>query len=388
VAAIASDFYNVLINCLTTMVAAVFRITRDRTATAVVSTFAFICHTGPPFQVSIDYDVASTKPRRPQNVILLAMNIDDIRAATERIKPYVKRTPLEYSHSLSERLGTNVYVKYELFQKTGSFKPRGAFNKMLSLSEDERSRGVVAVSGGNHAQAVGYAAAKLGIDAVIAMPENTPANYLNATRGYGATVDLQPTIADAFRRVEEFQAEGRTLVHPFDDPAVVVGQGTVGLEIVEDLPSVTDVITSIGGGGLAGGIAIAVKASDPTKRIWGVETVGADAMSQALTAGEPVSLPAITSIAKTLGAPFVTKLTLDLARDLLESVTVVTDAEAVEALAFIAERLKVLPEPASSCNLAAAERLRVNFTPQSKVVIVLCGGNVALSDVCGYLRDL
>ncbi|HEV7698731.1 MAG TPA: threonine/serine dehydratase [Pyrinomonadaceae bacterium] len=316
------------------------------------------------------------------------MDINSIREAAARIKPYVKRTPLEHSQSLSERLGTNVYVKYELFQKTGSFKPRGAFNKMLTLSENERSRGVVAVSGGNHAQAVGYAAAKLGIDAVIAMPENTPANYLNATRGYGATVDLQPSIADAFRRVEEYQAEGRTLVHPFDDPAVVAGQGTVGLEIIEDLPNVTDVITSIGGGGLAGGIAIAVKAADANKHIWGVETVGADAMSQALAAGEPVTLPAITSIAKTLGAPFVTQLTLDLARDLLESVTVVTDAEAVEALTFIAERLKVLPEPASSCNLAAAEKLRSNFTPESKVVIVLCGGNVALSDVCGYLRDL
>jgi threonine dehydratase len=315
------------------------------------------------------------------------MDINAIREAAERIRPYVKRTPVEYSHSLSQRLETNVFVKYELFQRTGSFKPRGAFNKILSLTDEERSKGVVAVSGGNHAQGVAYAAATLGIEAVIVMPENTPKNYLDATRGYGARVDLQPNIADAFKKTEEYQAEGRSLVHPFDDPAVIAGQGTVGLEITEDLPEVTDVIASIGGGGLAAGVAIAVKAANPKARAWGVETVGADAMSQAIAAGQPVTLPAITSIAKTLGAPYVTQTTLDLVRRLCESVTVVTDAQAVEALRFIAERLKVLPEPASSCNLAAADKLKANFTPDSKVAIVLCGGNVSLADVCGWLNE-
>jgi len=315
------------------------------------------------------------------------MDINAIREAAERIRPYVKRTPLEYSRSLSERLGTNVYVKFELFQQTGSFKPRGAFNKMLKLTDEQRAKGVVAVSGGNHAQAVAYAATKLGIDAVVCMPENTPRNYLDATRGYGATVDLQPTIADAFAEAQRFADEGRAFVHPFDDPDVIAGQGTVGLEIAEDLPDVTDVIASIGGGGLAAGVAVAVKALNPDVRAWGVETVGADAMSQAIGAGEPVTLPAITSIAKTLGAPYVTQLTLDMVQDLFESVTVVTDAEAVEALRFIAERLKVLPEPASSCNLAAADKLRSNFNDSSKVAIVLCGGNVSLADVCGWLSE-
>jgi len=315
------------------------------------------------------------------------MDINAIRQAAERIRPYVKRTPLEYSRSLSERLGTNVYVKFELFQQTGSFKPRGAFNKMLKLTDEQRAKGVVAVSGGNHAQAVAYAATKLGIDAVVCMPENTPRNYLDATRGYGATVDLQPTIADAFAEAQRFADEGRAFVHPFDDPDVIAGQGTVGLEIAEDLPDVTDVIASIGGGGLAAGVAVAVKALNPDVRAWGVETVGADAMSQAIGAGEPVTLPAITSIAKTLGAPYVTQLTLDMVQDLFESVTVVTDAEAVEALRFIAERLKVLPEPASSCNLAAADKLRSNFNDSSKVAIVLCGGNVSLADVCGWLSE-
>src|SRR5688572_5115679 len=155
------------------------------------------------------------------------MTPEMINEARERISPYVKRTPLERSETLSDRLGTNVYVKYELFQKTGSFKPRGAFNKILSLTNEQRRNGVVAVSGGNHAQGVAYAAKTLGVDAVICMPENTPQSYLDATRGYGATADLKSNIADAFAAVEEYEKEGRTLVHPFDDPLVIAGQGTI-----------------------------------------------------------------------------------------------------------------------------------------------------------------
>ncbi len=313
------------------------------------------------------------------------MNINDIRAAQDRIRPYVKRTRLEYSDSLSKRLGTSIYVKYELFQKTGAFKARGAFNKLLSLSDAERSQGVVAVSGGNHAQAVAYASSILGIDAAIVMPDSTPRIYVDATRGYGASVDLQPTMTAAFEKIKTYQAEGRIFVHPFDDPMVMAGAGTVGLEIVEDLPDVTDVIVSIGGGGLAGGVSTAVKSMIPSAKIWGVETVGADAMSKAIEAGHPVELAAITSIAKTLGAPAVSQATLDLANKYLESVTVVTDYEAVEALIFIAERLKVVTEPAASCTFAAAEKLRDKFSADSKVVLILCGGNTGVNDLCDYI---
>ena len=313
------------------------------------------------------------------------MDITGIKEARERIGAYVKRTPLEHSETLSRYLGTNVFVKLELFQKTGAFKVRGAFNKLLSLTGEERERGVVAVSGGNHAQAVAYASAVLGMKAVILMPESTPKNYVEATRGYGAKVDLQPTIAAAFAEIKRYESEGMVFVHPFDDPLVMAGQGTVGLEIMEDLPDATDIVVSIGGGGLAGGVATAVKALKPKVRIWGVETVGADAMSQAIAAGHPVELAAITSIAKTLGAPAVSPATLALAQEHLERVTVVTDAEAVEALQFILERLKVITEPAASCTLAAAERLKDNFTPESKVVLILCGGNLSLNDLCGYL---
>ncbi len=318
------------------------------------------------------------------DVILSPMDINDIKAAQSRIRPYIKRTPLEYSESLSRRLGTPVYVKYEMFQKTGSFKVRGAFNRLLSMTEAERSTGVVAVSGGNHAQAVAYASAILGLDAVILMPQSTPQFYIEATRDYGAVVDLQPTIANAFEKIKTYQAEGRVFLHPFDDPVIMAGQGTLGLEIIEDLPDATDVIVSIGGGGLAGGVSTAVKSIKPEIKVWGVETVGADAMTQALAAGHPVEVSAITSIAKTLGAPHVSDTTLALAQQNLESVTVVTDAEAVEALTFIAERLKVITEPAASCTLAASEKLRDNFTSESRVVLIFCGGNVGVADLCSY----
>jgi len=282
------------------------------------------------------------------------MDIGTIKQAQQRIKNYVKRTTLEHSETLSKYVGTNVFVKYELFQKTGSFKVRGAFNKLLSLSAEERKRGVVAISGGNHAQAVAYASNVLDVDAVVLMPQTTPQNYLEATRNYGATVDLQPTIQDAFKKIKDYESQGRIFIHPFDDQLVMAGQGTLGLEIMEDLPGTTDIIISIGGGGFQGGVNTAVKAIKPELRIWGVETVGADCMSQALKAGHPVELSAITSIAKTLGAPSVSPQTLSLARQHLEEVLVVTDDEAVQQLKFILERLKVLTEPAASCTLAVA----------------------------------
>lgn len=313
----------------------------------------------------------------------MPVTLADVRAARDRIHARIRRTPQAPSATLSRRLGTNVHLKLELFQKTGSFKPRGAFNKILATGIAAGSR-VVAVSGGNHAQAVAYAARELGLRATIFMPQTTPANYVDATRDYGAEVVLMADIAAAFTALEAEQRAGATAIHPFDDPLVIAGQGTVALEILEDLPTATDLVVSIGGGGFIAGIALAAKALNPAIRIWGVETVGADAMAQAVAAGVPVQLPAITSIAKTLGAPAVTERTLHLVQQHVESVTVVPDAEAVAAMGFLLERVKVLTEPAASCTLAAAERLRDHFSPDSQVVLVLCGGNVSLADLCGY----
>ena len=309
------------------------------------------------------------------------LTLTHIQEARHRIAPCVRRTPLTASAVLSERLKTNVYVKLELFQKTGSFKVRGAFNKALGLKAEERGQGLVAVSGGNHAQAVAYAARTLGLKSVILMPESTPANYVDATRGYGAEIKFAANVGTAFAEVAQYERQGWAYIHPFDDPVVMAGQGTIGLEILDDVPQVTDIIASIGGGGMIGGIATAVRSLKPSVRVWGVETEGADCMSKSLAAGKIVTLDAITSIARTLGAPAPSEFTLTLARTLLESVTVVSDAEALAALRFLLERLKVLTEAAASCTLAAADRLKDQFSKERHVVLVLCGGNMPFEDL-------
>ena len=309
------------------------------------------------------------------------LTLAQIQNARQSIAACVRRTPLTASAALSERLKTNVYVKLELFQKTGSFKVRGAFSKALSLTPEERGQGLVAVSGGNHAQAVAYAARNLGLKSVILMPESTPQNYVEATRGYGAEVKFAADVGAAFAEVAEYERQGWAYLHPFDDPLVMAGQGTIGLEILEDVPQVTDIVASIGGGGLIGGLATAVRALKPSVRVWGVETEGADCMSKSLAAGKVVTLPAITSIARTLGAPAPSEQTLAMARELLEGVMVVSDAEALAALRFLLERLKVLTEPAASCTLAAADRLRDQFPSERHVVLVLCGGNMPVEDL-------
>ncbi len=315
---------------------------------------------------------------------MIALN--DIQAARQRIGSLVRRTPQTSSETLSRRLGAEVQLKLELFQKTGSFKVRGAFNKLLAIGPAACGRGVVAVSGGNHAQAVAYVAQQLGLKATIIMPADTPANYVNGTKGYGAEVVFAPNAGAAFEKVAEYEQRGWLSVHPFDDPLVIAGQGTVGLEIMEDAPDLTDLVISIGGGGFMSGVATAVKALKPDVRIWGVETQGADAMSQALKAGRPVLLPGITSIARTLGAPSVSERTLRIAQSYLESVTVVPDSEAVQAIEFLLERVKVLTEPAAACTLAAADRIKGQFG--LKVVLVLCGGNLSVADLCVFRSTL
>jgi len=310
------------------------------------------------------------------------ISLADVRSAQERVQPYVQRTATVRNRTLSEMLGTNVYLKLEIFQTTGAFKVRGAFNKILCELDAARKGGVVAVSGGNHAQAVAYAGKVLGCRSLILTLHTTPRNYLDATRGYGAELVLLDDIAQAFATAQDYVREGMLFVHPFDDPLVMAGQGTLGLEILEDVPDLTDVFVSIGGGGLMSGTAVAIR-SQKKVRLWGVETEGADAMARALAAGHPVQIRP-TSIARTLGAPSVSETTLTLAREHLASITVVPDKEAVEALKILLERAKVLTEPAASCTLAAAMRMREHFRPDSHVVLILCGGNLGVNDLCEY----
>jgi len=313
------------------------------------------------------------------------ITLADVQRARVQVGTYVKRTPLEKNTTLSRELGTNIYLKLELFQKTGSFKPRGAFNQILQLTPDQRRNGVVGVSGGNFAQGLAYAARELDTPALVCMPESTPRNYVEATKGYGATVELTPAIPEAFALADQYKAQGWNLLHPFDDPYQMAGAGTIGLELLEDLPDLTDVVISIGGGGLIAGITVAVKALKPKARIWGVETEGSDAMGQALRAGRVVQITPM-SLAKTLGSPYAAQDALALMQQHLERHVLVSDKEAYEAGVFLLERAKLNTELAASCTLAAARRLKGVFSPGDNVVLVICGGNNSLENWVEYRR--
>ena len=314
------------------------------------------------------------------------ITLADIESARPKIESLVTRTPTVGSRTLSKRLDTNVYLKLELLQKTGSFKTRGVFNRMLQLTAEEKKAGCVGFSGGNFAQAFAYVGTTLGIRTRVFMPSATPKNYLDATSEYGAEIELAPTMDDVIERVEKCQREGWTHIHPFDDPLLMAGHGTLGLEILEDVPELTDLIVSIGGGGLMSGVVTAIKTLKPSVRVWGVETEGADTMSRSLKAGAVIRMQA-TSIARTLGAPYVAEDALAIAQQHLEGVIVVPDQEAYEALKILLERAKVLTEPAASCTLAAALRLNEHFSPERHLALVLCGGNVGLSDLSEFERQ-
>ena len=311
------------------------------------------------------------------------IDLETIRAARDRITPYVHRTPIQRNRTLSERLGTNVWLKLELFQKTGSFKPRGAFNKMLAHLDEVRKIGVVAVSGGNFAQGVAYAGSTLGVRTRIIMPRNTSRNYLDATQGYGGEIELADSIADAFELAARYKQEGWSYFHPFDDRELITGHASIGMELIEDVPRLTDVFVSIGGGGLMGGITLAVKQLKPEIRVWTVETEGSDTLGQALKAGRLVQITP-TSLAKTLGAPVVSEDALTIARRYGHRHVVVSDREAYLALRLLMERAKVITELAASCTLAAAQQVDDSFSPEDHVALVLCGGNLSLDTLAEY----
>ena len=313
-----------------------------------------------------------------------SITLSDIQLARQRVTPCVRRTPQVISATLSEALKTNVYCKLEMFQKTGSFKVRGVFNKILSIPSEARRAGVVAVSGGNHGLAVAYAARALDLKSLILMPEGTPTSFIEAARGYEADIEFASNAADAFAEVENMERAGWQFIHPFDDLEVMAGQGTMGLEILEDTPQVTDVIVAIGGGGMMTGVATAIKTLKPAVRIWGVETEGADCMAQSLAAGEIVALSGTSSVARSLGAAAPAPATFLAAQQLLQQVLVVPDEEALDSVRFILERMKILVEPAGACPLAAADHLRQQFSPDRHVVLLLGGGNYPLDQLTPF----
>ncbi len=299
---------------------------------------------------------------------------DDVLRARPVVEAHLHRTPLLSSRTLGARL------KCELFQRTGSFKPRGALNKLSSLSEAERARGVIAISAGNHAQAVAFAAGVYGVDALVVMWSGASELKIAATRGYGATVDLEASgPAEAFVRLAELQeATGRTLVHPFDDPLVIAGAGTVGLEIEEDAPDADAVIVGVGGGGLVSGIVAALGAAGRV-RVIAVEPERSQALHAGLAAGEPVAVePA--SIADGLNAPFAGRLALEACREIERHL--VSEEEIATAFRFLYERTKLACEPAGAAATAAILAGKVDA---ERPVAIVSGGNVAARTASGIL---
>ncbi|MEU1054590.1 threonine/serine dehydratase [Streptomyces sp. NPDC005876] len=311
------------------------------------------------------------------------IGITEIEAAAERIAGHVVRTPTVPSPGLSALLGVPVTAKLELLQRTGSFKARGAVAKLLSLSEAERAAGVVAVSGGNHGIALAVMAAALDVKATVVMPQAAPARSVRIAEDAGASVRLTDDMDSAFALAARLGEEGLTPVHPFDDPVVIAAQGTVGREFAADAGELTDVLVSIGGGGLIAGVAAALRALRPEVRVWGVETEGAESMSRALAAGGPVPVE-VSSIVTTLTAPTVSALTYEHAAALVTEVLVVPDREAVRGSLELAEHAKVWTEPAAGCLLPAARRVAERVGPGARLGLVVCGGNASAVDVAAW----
>lgn len=315
------------------------------------------------------------------------VTLADVQDAAEQIAGKVRRTPTFHSAGLSARLGVETWVKVESLQLGGSFKVRGCHNKLSRLTEAELARGIVTVSGGNHAIAVALVARGYGARARVLMPRATPAFNIAATQAAGGEVELCDDSVEAFAKAESYGQQGMLHVHSYDDPAIIAGHGTVGLELAADAGGRLDhVFVSIGGGGFVAGVGTALKGLDPAIRVHGVETEGATTMTQALAAGTPVAIRA-TSIARTLGAPFATERTLAAARALLEEIVVVSDAEAVRELLWVLQNGRVLLEPAAASVVAAAIARRDSFRSGERVCLVLCGSNVALEDIESWRRD-
>jgi threonine dehydratase len=316
------------------------------------------------------------------------ISIDDVERAAKTIAGQVHRTPLRRSATLSERLDADACLKAELFQRTGSFKVRGALNRLHELTADERACGVITISAGNHAQAVAWAARESGLDALVVMWQGADASKVSATRGYGAAVDQEagdPT--EAFERLEELRAEtGRTLVHPFNDAAVIAGQGTVGLEILEDRAAPDVVVVPVGGGGLVSGIATAVKARQPAARVIAVEPERSTALHDALAAGHSVPVTP-RSAADALSAPFAGEACVEICRALGVESVLVTEEELADAFRWLYARMKFAAELGAAASTAALLAGKVRVEPGQTVVAVVSGGNVAAKEAAAILAS-
>ena len=288
----------------------------------------------------------------------------------------IKKTPLIYSPTFSEMTGSEIYFKAEFQQKTGSFKIRGAYYKIKSLSEEEKKQGVVAASAGNHAQGVAYASALEKIPCTIVMPKNASPAKVAATKGYGATVILEGTNYDesSAKAKDIAQKTGATMIHAFDDPKIIAAQGVIGLEILEDLPDVEEVYVPIGGGGLAAGTLIAIKEKNPNVKIIGVQSRSFPSMYESLKEGRLTASGGARTIADGISVKIPGQLTFSIIKDLIDDVVLVDDTEITKAMFLLMERMKFVVEPAGAVSLAYL--ITAKPSRGKKIVVVLAGGNV------------
>lgn len=319
------------------------------------------------------------------------ITLEDVRAAARRIDGVVHRTPVITSRSLDEATGLTVSCKAENLQRAGSFKLRGAYNRISSLAPEVRKRGVVAYSSGNHAQAVALAARLLGIPALIVMPEDAPSVKREATEGYGAEIVTYDRATGDREAIAADLAEehDRTVIPPYEDPVVMAGQGTAALELIEDAGRLDVLLVPVGGGGLIAGCATAAEALLPDIRVIGVEPEAADDTRRSLEAGERIRIDPPTTIADGLQATIPGELTFEVNRRLLDGIVTVCDADMVDAIAFAVDRLKLVLEPSGAVALAALLRTRTDIPAGSRVGLVLSGGNVGsarLAELLGSAR--
>jgi threonine dehydratase len=315
------------------------------------------------------------------------LEFSDVEAARDVVAETARETPLEYSNTFSKRTDADVHLKLENFQRTGSFKIRGATNKIAQLSDAEREAGVVTASAGNHAQGVALAATRAGVDATIVMPEYAPISKINATRSYGAEVVLHGVDYDAAaeKAHEIEQEENRTYVHAFDDPAVMAGQGTIGLEIADQCPEVDTVVVPIGGGGLISGIATAIKELTDA-RVVGVQAEGASSVAASLEKGEVVERESVDTIADGIATRKVGEQTFEVIQERVDEVVTVTDPEIANAVVSLLERSKTLVEGAGAVPLAAVLEGRFDYEEGETIVPALCGGNIDLNVLTTVIR--
>lgn len=305
--------------------------------------------------------------------------------ARERLGTVIEKTKLIHSTVFSEESGNDIYIKPENLQKTGSFKIRGAYNRIAKLTEEEKSRGVIAASAGNHAQGVAFGAQKLGIKAVIVMPKHTPLIKVEATRKYGAEVILFGDVYDdAYNKAKELQAEyGYTFVHPFDDEDVIEGQGTIALEVLEELPDAEIILVPIGGGGLISGVAAAAKMKNPQIKIIGVEPEGAASAVAALENNEVVELSEAVTIADGTAVKRIGDTTFDYIKKYVDEIVTVSDYELMEAFLLLVEKHKIVAENSGILSVAGLKKLNVKG---KKIISILSGGNIDVLTISSMIN--